>query len=160
MIAIIGGDPSAFRPLVDLYRDAGERAGHPPELLTVGLHCFGFVAGSDAEAADTFYPGWAELFTGLSRERGFPRPTRLQYDSTRSPHGAYFIGAAPTVAEKARAVSAALGGVDSISLQMTNPRLAHDDLLRSIELLGREVAPLVAADDTGRPASSPGQKAS
>jgi hypothetical protein len=85
------------------------------------------------------------MFTTLSQERGSPLPSRLRYDATRSPAGAYFIGDPPTVAEKARPVSAALGGVESISLQMTNPRLAHADLLRSMELLGTEVAPLVAA---------------
>ena len=145
MVAIIGGDPRAFAPMVQLYRDTGRRAGHPPEQLTVGLHCFGFVADTTDEAADVFYPGWEQLFSTLSQERGSPPPSRLRYDATRSPAGAYFIGDPATVAAKAQAVSAALGGVDRISLQMTNPRLAHADLLRSIELLGTEVAPLVAA---------------
>ena len=143
MVAIIGGDPRAFAPMVQLYRDTGRRAGHPPEQLTVGLHCFGFVADTTDEAADVFYPGWEQLFSTLSQERGSPPPSRLRYDATRSPAGAYFIGDPATVAAKAQAVSAALGGVDSISLQMTNPRLAHEDLLRSIELLGTAVAPQV-----------------
>jgi alkanesulfonate monooxygenase SsuD/methylene tetrahydromethanopterin reductase-like flavin-dependent oxidoreductase (luciferase family) len=86
------------------------------------------------------------MFTKMSQERGAPLPTRLRYDATRSPHGAYFIGDPATVAHKAVLVSEALGGVASINLQMTNPRLAHADLLRSIELLGTEVAPLVRAD--------------
>ena len=144
MVAIIGGEPRRFAPLVELYREAGRRAGHPPEQLAVGLHCFGFVADSTQAAADAFYPGWAELFTKISRERGFAPPTRQQFDATRSPAGAFFIGDPETVAHKARSVSAALGGVDRISLQMTNPRLAHEDLLRSIELLGTQVAPLVS----------------
>lgn len=144
MVAIIGGEPRRFAPLVELYREAGQRAGHPPEQLAVGLHCFGFVADSTQAAADAFYPGWAELFTKISRERGFAPPTRQQFDATRSPAGAFFIGDPETVAQKAVSVSAALGGVDRISLQMTNPRLAHDDLLRSIELLGTQVVPLVS----------------
>jgi probable LLM family oxidoreductase len=146
MIAIIGGDPRAFAPMVELYREAGRQAGHTDDRLTVGLHCFGFVAETTNEAADLFYPGWEQMFSKMSEERGGPLPTRLRYDATRSSHGAYFIGNPATVAEKAITVSAALGGVSSINLQMTNPNLAHADLLRSIELLGTEVAPLVRAD--------------
>jgi alkanesulfonate monooxygenase SsuD/methylene tetrahydromethanopterin reductase-like flavin-dependent oxidoreductase (luciferase family) len=143
MIAIIGGDPRVFAPMVQLYRDAGRQAGHPDDRLRVGLHCFGFLADTTDEAADLFYPGWEQMFTKMSQERGAPLPTRLRYDATRSTHGAYFIGDPATVAEKALLVSEALGGVSSINLQMTNPRLSHADLLRSIELLGTEVAPLV-----------------
>ena len=150
MVAVIGGDPRAFAPLIASYRDAGRQAGHPEHRLTVGLHCFGFVAETTSEAADLFYPGWQQMFTSLSQERGTPLPTRLRYDATRSPHGAYFIGDPETVADKALSVSEALGGVDYLALQMTNPRLAHADLLRSIELLGTEVAPRVmAARPTG-----------
>ena len=143
MIAIIGGEPRRFAPLVELYRDAGRRAGHPAEALRVGLHCFGFVADTTQAAADAFYPGWAEMFTTVARERGFSAPTRAQFDATRSPDGAFFVGDPATVATKAREVSAALGGVDRIALQMTNPRLGHTELLRSIELLGTEVVPRV-----------------
>jgi probable LLM family oxidoreductase len=144
MVAIIGGEPRQFGPLVDLYRRAGAQAGHAPEQLQVGLHVFGFVAESTQAAADTIYPGWEEMFTKVSRERGFPRPTRGQFDATSGPDGAFFLGDPQTVADKIRRVSEQLGGVDRLSLQMTNPRLAHEDLLRGIELLGTEVAPLVA----------------
>ena len=112
----------------------------------MGLHVFGFVAESTQAAADTIYPGWHEMFTKVSRERGFPAPTRQQFDATSGPNGAFFLGDPQTVADKIRRVSDQLGGVDRLSLQMTNPRLAHDDLLRGIELLGIEVAPLVATD--------------
>ena len=76
MVAIIGGEPRQFAPLVDLYRRAGAQAGHAPEQLQVGLHVFGFVAESTRAAADTIYPGWEQMFTTISRERGFPPPTR------------------------------------------------------------------------------------
>lgn len=144
MIAIIGGEPRQFAPLVDLYRRAGAQAGHPPEKLKVGLHVFGFVADTTEAAADTIYPGWNEMFTKISRERGFARPSRQQFDATSGPNGAFFMGDPKTVADKIVRVSEQLGGVDRLSLQMTNPRLAHGDLLRGIELLGTEVAPLVA----------------
>ncbi|CAA9318351.1 MAG: Putative oxidoreductase [uncultured Nocardioidaceae bacterium] len=144
MVAVIGGEPRQFAPLVDLYRRAGAQAGHPTERLQVGLHVFGFVADSTEAAADTIYPGWHEMFTKVSRERGFRPPTRAQFDATSGPDGAFFLGDPQTVADKVRRVAEQLGGVDRLSLQMTNPRLAHDDLLRGIELLGTEVAPLVA----------------
>ena len=145
MVAIIGGEPRQFGPLIDLYRRAGAQAGHPPEALQVGLHVFGFVADSTQAAADTIYPGWHEMFEKVSRERGFSPPSRAQFDATSGPDGAFFMGDPDTVAEKLVRISGQLGGVDRISLQMTNPRLAHADLLRGIELLGTEVAPRVAA---------------
>ena len=85
MVAIIGGEPRQFAPLVDLYRRAGAQAGHPPEQLKVGLHVFGFVAESTQAAADTIYPGWDEMFTKVSRERGFAPPNRQRFDATSGP---------------------------------------------------------------------------
>jgi probable LLM family oxidoreductase len=143
MVAIIGGEPRRFAPLVDLYRRAGQQAGHGPETLKVGLHVFGYVAESVRSAADIIYPGWHQMFTTASRERGFPPPTRAQFDATSGPDGAFFMGDPDTLAAKLRRVSEQLGGVDRVSLQMTNPRLAHADLLRGIELLGTQVAPAV-----------------
>ena len=145
MVAVIGGEPRQFAPLVDLYRRAGAQAGHAPERLQVGLHVFGYVADSTQAAADTIYPGWHEMFAKISRERGFAQPTRPHFDATSGPNGAFFMGDPDTVADKLRRVSEQLGGVDRVSMQMTNPRLAHADLLRGIELLGTEVAPRVAA---------------
>jgi probable LLM family oxidoreductase len=145
MIAIIGGDVRRFRPLVDLYREAGRLAGHPPESLKVGLHVFGFVGDTDQQAADDFYPGWAQSFTKIGRERGFSAPNREQYDHMLRPEGAFFIGAPDTVAAKFLLARESLGGVDRISLQMTNDRVSHRNLVHSIELLGTEVAPVVRA---------------
>ena len=144
MVAIIGGEPRRFAPLVDLYRRAGAEAGHPPEALQVGLHVFGYVGDSVQAAADTIFPGWHQMFTAVSRERGFPAPSRAQFDATSGPDGAFFLGDPDTIATKLRRVSEQLGGVDRVSIQMTNPRLAHADLLRGIELLGTEVVPQVA----------------
>ncbi len=144
MVAIIGGEPRRFAPLVDLYRRAGKQAGHGPETLKVGLHVFGYVGESVRAAADIIYPGWHQMFATVSRERGFPPPTRGQFDATSGPDGAFFMGDPDTLATKLRRVSEQLGGVDRISLQMTNPRLSHSDLLRGIELLGTDVAPAVA----------------
>jgi probable LLM family oxidoreductase len=143
MVAIIGGEPARFRPLVDLYREAGAQAGHDPDQLKVGLHCFGFVGDTSQQAADDFYPGWAQMFTKIGRERGFGPPSRAQYDAMCAPDGAFLIGDSATVAAKALRIHQDLGGVHRLSLQMTNVRLAHDNLLHGIELLGTGVAPIV-----------------
>src|ERR1700739_1210776 len=100
MVAIIGGEPRRFRPLIDLYREAGRRSGHPPEKLTVGLHSVGFLADTTDEAAETFFPGYAHTFTEIGKERGCPPATRAQFDALRGPTGALLIGDAKTVAKK------------------------------------------------------------
>ena len=143
MVAIIGGSPRQFAPLIDLYRRAGREAGHDPATLKVGLHLFGFLGEDVAQATNAFYPGWEEMFSTIGRERGGMPPTRRQFDATRGPDGAYVIGDPDQVAAKLATISEQLGGVDRINLQMTNPRLRHTDLLRSIELLG-DVVPKVA----------------
>lgn len=143
MVAIIGGEPRRFAPLVDLYRRAGAQAGHSPVALQVGLHVFGYVGDSREHASDVIYPGWHQMFTSVSRERGFPTPNRAQFDATSGPDGAFFLGSPDDIVVKLGRVADQLGGVDRVSIQMTNPRLAHQDLLHGIELLG-EVAPRVA----------------
>jgi probable LLM family oxidoreductase len=144
MVAIIGGQPRRFAPLVNLYRRAGAEAGHAPETLQVGLHVFGYVDDDAHSAAEKIYPGWHQMFSQASRERGFAPPNRAMFDATSGPDGAFFLGDPDTIVTKLERVSAQLGGVDRVSMQMTNPRLAHADLLRGIQLLGTEVAPKVA----------------
>jgi len=143
MVAIIGGSFDRFRPLVDMYREAGARAGHAPETLKVGLHALGFVGESDQAARDAFYPGWADMFSRIGRERGFPPASRAQFDATCGPHGAYLIGNPETVRDKVLAASEALGGVSRLTFQMSSAMLETDAMQRSIELLGLEVAPAV-----------------
>lgn len=143
MVAVIGGEFRRFRPLVELYREAGRRAGHAPGRLRVGLHAFGFVADTDAAAADAFYPGWAYAFTKIGRERGWPPVSRAQFDAGCSPSGAYLIGSPETVAAKILRTSEILGGLSRLSVQMTSALMPHPVMKRSIELLGTRVAPLV-----------------
>ena len=137
MVAIIGGEPHRFRPLVDLYREAGRRAGHPEAQLKVGIHCPGYVGETTQQAADDFFPGFAKMFTEIGRERGFPPTTRAHFDAQRGPTGAFFIGDVETVAKKMVSVSKALGGLSRITLQMTNVMLSHEKMLKGIGLLGR-----------------------
>jgi probable LLM family oxidoreductase len=143
MVAIIGGDFRHFRPLIDLYRQAGAHAGHAPEQLKVGVHAFGFVAESFTQAVDLFYPGFERLSTTIGRERGWRPPSRAQFEAACAPGGPYLIGDVPSVVEKVLYVNQVLGGLGRISFQMTNVLLAHEKMLRGIELLGTEVAPLV-----------------
>src|SRR3982074_2463131 len=89
MVAIIGGEPERFRPLIDLYREAGRRAGHPAKKLPVGTHMIGLLADTTEQAADEFYPGYAHTFTEIGKERGWAPTTRGQYDFQRGPTGAF-----------------------------------------------------------------------
>ena len=144
MVAIIGGEPHRFRPLVDLYREAGRRAGHPAGRLTAGVHSIGFLGDTTRAAADDFYPGFAQTFTKIGAERGWSPTTRAQFDVTRGPTGAYLIGDAETVAAKILHVNESLGGIARITFQMSVATMAHAKMARSIEILGRDVVPLVA----------------
>ncbi len=143
MVAVIGGETHRFRPLVDLYREAGRKAGHAPEQLKVGLHSLGYVGNTKAEAVNDFYPGYAETFTKIGKERGWPPVTRPHFDAQNGPLGALLVGGPEEVAEKILQHSAALGGIDRVTFQMDNAKLSHSKLLQSIELVGTRVAPLL-----------------
>lgn len=143
MVAIIGGGFDRFRPLVEIYRQAGRRAGHAPETLKVGIHAMGFVGDTDLGARDAFFPGWAHMFTEIGRERGWSTATRAQFDAMCGPGGAFLIGDPDTVREKILAADAALGGLSRITFQMSSAMLETQAMQRSIELLGTEVAPAV-----------------
>jgi len=145
MVAIIGGGFDRFRPLVDLYREAGSRAGHAPEKLTVGVHAMGFVGETDIEARDAFYPGWAYLTAKVGRERGWSAPTREQFDDMAGPGGAFLVGSPATVAAKMLSASDVLGGVSRMTFQMSTASLETAAMKRSIQLLGTEVAPIIRA---------------
>jgi probable LLM family oxidoreductase len=147
MVAIIGGYTARFRPLVDIYREAGLKAGHKPEELKVGLHSPGYVATTDEKAIAEYYPGYAELWTKLGRERGWPPVTRNQFDSLVGPNGVLVVGGPERVAEKLLRHSEALGGVDRFTFQMDNAGLTHAQLMSSIELIGTKVIPILAANN-------------
>ena len=143
MVAVIGGETHRFRPLIDLYREAGKRAGFKPEQLKVGLHSPGYVAATNEQAVADYYPGYAELWTKLGRERGWPPVTKGQFDSLIAPRGVLVVGGPEQVAEKLLRHSEALGGVDRFTFQMDNAGLTHKQLMSSIGLIGREVMPLI-----------------
>jgi probable LLM family oxidoreductase len=143
MIAIIGGETRGFRRLVDAYREYGRRAGHAPEKLKVGVHMLGYVAETTQQAIDDFFPGYVKTFTKIGKERGWPPITRAHFDAVHSEHGALMLGNPDEVAEKIRHHSEALGGISRITFQMDVAELSQAKLLRSIELLGTRVAPII-----------------
>ena len=144
MVAIIGGETHQFRPLVDLYRRTGEKAGYTPEQLKVGIHSFGYVAQTREKAIAEFYPRYAEVMTKVGKERGWPPMSRAQFEAQIGPLGAIVIGSPDEVAAKIQRHSEALGGISRFSFQM-DVGLSHQQLLSSIELIGKEVSPLINA---------------
>ncbi|CAM3467123.1 Limonene 1,2-monooxygenase [Deinococcus saxicola] len=153
MVAIIGGDFRRFRPLVDLYRQAGQQAGYAADQLQVGVHALGFVGESDEQARNAYYPGFERMMTTVGRERGWGPPNRAQFEAACGPTGPYMIGDPQTVAQKVRYIDGVLGGVSRLTFQMTNALMPHAEMLRAIELLGTRVAPLVRIPTPDRLAS-------
>jgi probable LLM family oxidoreductase len=141
MVAIIGGETRHFRPLIDLYREAGRRAGHSPDQLKVGIHSLGYVAETTQEAADDFFPGYARAFTDVGKERGWPAVTRAGFDAQRGSQGALIIGDPNEVVKKIVRHSKALGGISRVTFQMNVASLSQVKMMRAIELLGTQVAP-------------------
>src|SRR5437773_11407269 len=139
MVAIIGGETRRFRPLIDLYREAGRRAGHSADELKVGVHSLGYVAESSEEAAEHFYPGYARALTDVGQERGWSPMTRTRFDAQLGPYGALLVGSAEEVTEKILRHSEALGGVSRFTFQMNAASLPHAKLMHAIELLGTRV---------------------
>ena len=143
MVAVIGGETHRFRPLIDLYREAGDKAGFAQEDLKVGLHSLGYVAQSHEEAVENYYPGYAETFTRIGKERGWPPVTRGHFEAQNSKWGAYLVGDSDEVAEKILRHSASLGGIDRFTFQLDNAGLSHQQLSETIALIGEEVIPKV-----------------
>ena len=143
MVAVIGGETHRFRPLVDLYREAGRKAGHPTSQLKVGLHSLGYVAKTHEEAINGFYPGYAASMTRIGMERGWPPMTRGRFDAQMGSGGALLVGSVEGVAEKIIRHAEALGGIDRLTFQLDTAELPHEKLLETIGLLGEELKPLI-----------------
>lgn len=154
IVAIIGGEARRFRPLIDLYRETGQRQGHVAEQLKVGVHSLGFLAESTAQAADSLYPAYAHTFNRLGRERGWPPVTREQFDASRGALGALVVGDTANVAEKILYENEILGGISRFAIQLTVGTLPHAQVMRAIELLGTRVAPIVRKGVASEPAGN------
>jgi probable LLM family oxidoreductase len=143
MVAVIGGETHRFRPLIELYRDAGRKAGFRPEQLTVGLHSLGYVAETTEQAVEEFYPGYAASMTKVGRERGWPPMTRGRFEAQNGPTGALLVGGPEEVAAKVLRHAEALGGVSRLTFQLDTAELPHEKLMRAIGLIGQRLKPLV-----------------
>jgi probable LLM family oxidoreductase len=141
-LAIIGGAPERFRPMVDLYREAARRAGHDPSRLPISINAHGFIADDAARAAELAFPAFADTMGRIGRERGWPPPTRAQFDAEAKLRGANFVGAPQQVIEKIL-FQHEIFGHDRFLVQLSVGVIPHPEVLRAIELLGTEVAPAV-----------------
>lgn len=143
-VAIIGGEPHRFRPMIDLYRESGRRAGHAPESLDVAVHAIGYVAETDAKAADELWPAYAHTFGRIGRERGWAPMNRVSFQAQLGPLGAFVVGSPQRAAAKLRHIDEVLGGVSRVSLMMSGGPIPHAGMMRSIDLLGTAVKPALA----------------
>ncbi|KPJ83660.1 MAG: luciferase [Gemmatimonas sp. SG8_23] len=144
-LAIIGGMPERFAPFAQLYREAARRAGHDPATLPISINAHGFLGDDPVEAAELAYPAFAETMGRIGRERGWPPPTRAQFDAEAQLRGALFMGGAQDVVEKIL-FQWELFRHDRFLIQLTVGPMPHDKVLRAIEILGTEVAPVVRAE--------------
>ncbi|WP_130734030.1 LLM class flavin-dependent oxidoreductase [Flavobacterium sp. J27] len=136
MVAIIGGEVHRFRPLIDMYREAGNKAGYATEDLKVGIHVPGYLSETDKLAKEEYFPGYQTIWTKMGKERGWPPVTHSQFEKYTSILGALFVGSAESIAEKIEYHNQTLGGIDRLTFQMDMASINQDKLLRSIELIG------------------------
>lgn len=142
MLAIIGGSPMQFEPLVQLYKKAAAHAGHDESRLKVGSQSIGFVAENTDLAADTFFPSTQAGMNKLGKERGWAHYDRSSFDAARSFEGALYVGDPETVAQKIIHLRKNVG-VTRFMMYVPLSTMPHNQVMRAIELLGTEVAPRV-----------------
>jgi probable LLM family oxidoreductase len=141
-LAIIGGMPEHFASLIELYREAGRKAGQDPAKLKVGINSHGFLADTSKQAADEWFPPYQKTMTRIGRERGWPPATREQYDAQRQPRGALLVGDVQGVVDKIL-FEHEVFRMDRFLLQLTVGPMPHDKVMHAIELYGTRVAPAV-----------------
>ncbi len=141
-VAIIGGSPQRFVQMVDLYRESARRAGHDPETLPVSINSHGFLADTYQQAVDDAFPPYLDVMGRIGRERGWPPPTRRQFELECSPRGALLVGGPQQVIDKILWEHELFGHQRTL-VQLTVGTMPHAKVLRAIELLGTEVAPVV-----------------
>lgn len=142
VLAIIGGRPVQFAPLVELYKKAAKQAGHDVSKLTVASHSHGFVGDQQEDAVERFFPSTQASMNIIGRERGWGHYGRASYDAARGPEGALYVGDVETVANKIIYLRKKVG-ITRFMLHCPLGTMPHAEVMRSIELLGTEVAPRV-----------------
>ena len=153
-LAIIGGEPRRFVPLVDLYREAGRRAGHDPAKLRVSINSHGLIGDDSKQVADDAYAAYSYVMGKIGRERGWPPPTREKFEAERGPLGANLVGTPEEVAAKI-VYEHELFGLDRFLIQLSVGTLPHEKVLHAIELFGTKVAPIVHREIERRIAAIP-----
>src|SRR5687767_12569912 len=141
-LAIIGGEPARFVPMVELYRESASRAGHDPATLPVSINSHGYIAENSQQAADEAYPAYAEVMSRIGRERGWPPLTRGRFEADRSRRGAVLVGSPQEVIDKILAEHELFAN-QRFLIQFSIGPMPHAKIMRSIELFGTEVAPVV-----------------
>lgn len=139
MVAIIGGDPRRFKPHIDLYHRACAQLGHPPHPL--GVHSPGHVADTDEIAREQLWPHYKKLHDRIGAERGWSPTTRAQFEAEAA-HGSLYVGSPETVAKKIAATARDLG-LGRFDMKYSSGPMPHDQLMRSVELYGTKVIPMV-----------------
>ena len=141
-LAIIGGDPDRFAVFADLHRRSLRESGFDPVDVPLSLHAHGYIADTDEQAAEEFYPSYAIAMSQIGRERGWGPMTRSQYDMMRGPNGSLVLGNPETVARKILHLRDVLG-INRFMLHISVGTLPHKQVLKAIRMLGTEVAPMV-----------------
>lgn len=141
-LAIIGGMPERFAPIIDLYKEAWKKAGHPADKIKTGINSHTYIAETSKQAGDEFFPSYAEVMTRIGRERGWPPTTRQQFEEMRSPRGSLLVGSPQEVVDKIL-FEHSIFGHSRFLAQMDVGTLPHARLMKSIELFGTRVAPEV-----------------
>lgn len=142
VLAIIGGSPLHFEPLTRLYREVYEKSGHDMSKIKVSSHSHGFVWDDTETAAELFYPSTSLVMSRLGKERGWAPYTRNTFDNARSKEGALFVGDPSYVAEKIVSLNKNVG-IDRFYMHLPLGTMPHNEVMHSIELLGKEVLPRV-----------------
>jgi alkanesulfonate monooxygenase SsuD/methylene tetrahydromethanopterin reductase-like flavin-dependent oxidoreductase (luciferase family) len=141
-LAIIGGLPARFAPFAKLYRDVYQKAGHDLSKLQLGINSHVYVADASQQAADEFFPSYADVMSRIGRERGWPPTSRQQFDASIGPQGALLVGSPQQVIDKILYEHELFGHTRFLA-QMSLGAMPHDNILHAIELLGTQVAPAV-----------------
>ncbi len=154
-LAIIGGLPEQFAPLVDLYRRAARQSGHDSAALSFSINSHGYIADESQQAIDESFPSFQLVMNKIGRERGWPGMTREQFEASCTLRGANFIGSPDDIIEKIL-FQHELFGHDRLLLQLSVGTMAHDKVMHAIELLGTKVAPVVRSEIARRTAADSG----
>ncbi len=141
-LAIIGGEPEHFAPFVQLYRDTALRVGRDPSALPLSINSHGYIALNSQDAANEYFPAYSDVFGRIGRERGWPPPTRAQYEASRTLRGALFVGSPQEIVDKIL-FQHGIFGHQRFLMQLGMGTMTHAQTMRSIELFGSHVAPAV-----------------